>query len=140
MRFLVIVKATQASESGQMPGTDDMARMQAYNEELVRSGVLLAADGLLPSSKGARIRYSEGTPIVAQGPFASVRELMGGFWMIKADSLHEAIELLKKAPLEAGAEIEIRQVAEAADFGDTLTPEMREAEARLAVEMAANGD
>jgi hypothetical protein len=138
MRFMVMVKATQASESGELPTTDGLARMGAFNEELARSGAMLAGEGLLPSSKGARIRYSDGTPTIAHGPFASVRELMAGFWIVRADSLDEAISLIKKAPLQPGAEVEIRQIAEAADFGQAMTPEVREVEERLGTQMAMN--
>jgi hypothetical protein len=138
MRFMVIVKASHESESGTLPTRDMLASMQNFNAQLASDGAMLAAEGLQPSSKGARIRFSEGTPLVVQGPFASVRELIAGFWIVQADSLQEAIALMKPAPMEAGAEIEIRPIVEAADFGQSMTAEMRAAGERMAAHMAAN--
>lgn len=138
MRFIVIVKASEQSESGAMPTQEGLAQMQEFNEGLVKGGAMLAGEGLLPSSKGARIRFSGGKQTVIDGPFAGVRELVAGFWIIQAESLHEAINFMKRAPFETGAEIEIRPIAEVADFGEAMTPEMREAEERMASQMASN--
>jgi hypothetical protein len=131
MRFMVIVKADKDSEAGQLPSEKLLADMTAYNEELAKAGVMLAGEGLHPSSKGARVRFDKkGKTSVIDGPFAETKELIAGFWLWKCASLEEAIEWLKKAPFEGG-EVEIRQVFEAEDFGKEFTPELQEREARL---------
>ena len=127
MRFMVIVKATPESESGVLPSTEEFAAMGRFNEELVKAGMMLAGDGLQPSSKGARIRYSGGKPTVTDGPFTEAKELVAGFWLIQAKSKDEVVEWLKRAPFQ-DAEVEIRPLYEADDFGENFTPELREAE------------
>ncbi len=134
MRFMVIVKADPASESGAMPDPKLIEEMGKYNEELARAGVLLAAEGLQPSSKGARVRFSGSKRTVIDGPFAETKELIAGFWIFQVKSREEAIEWVKRAPNPfpgTESEIEIRQVFEAADFGDALSPEQRDREERL---------
>ena len=131
MRFMVIVKADKSSEAGVMPSTEMLTAMGKFNEEMVKAGVMLAAEGLHPTSKGARIKYSGKQPSVSRGPFAVTGDLVAGFWLVQMKSLEEAIEWMKRAPFDGGAEIEIRQVFDAEDFGDALTPELREQEARL---------
>ena len=131
MRFMVIVKADKSSEAGVMPSTEMLTAMGKFNEEMVKAGVMLAAEGLHPTSKGARIKYSGKQPSVSRGPFAVTGDLVAGFWLVQVKSLEEAIEWMKRAPFDGGAEIEIRQVFDAEDFGDALTPELREQEARL---------
>jgi hypothetical protein len=128
MRFMVIVKANKDSEAGVMPSTELLTKMGEYNEQLVQAGVMLAGDGLHPSSKGVRIRFSGKNRTVIDGPFAETKELIAGFWIWKCASLEEAIEWLKKAPFESD-EVEIRQIFEFEDFGDEFTPELREREA-----------
>ena len=130
MRFMVIVKATPESESGVLPSTEEFAAMGRFNEELVKAGMMLAGDGLQPSSKGARIRYSGGKTTVTDGPFTEAKELVAGFWLIQAKSKDEVVEWLKRAPFQ-DAEVEIRPLYEADDFGETFTPELREAEEKL---------
>ena len=131
MRFMVIVKGDKDSEAGIMPSEKLLADMTTYNEELAKAGVMLAGEGLHPSSKGARVRFDgKGKTSVIDGPFAETKELVAGFWLWKCASLDEAIEWLKKAPFEGG-EVEIRQVFEAEDFGEELTPELQQREARL---------
>jgi hypothetical protein len=130
MRFMVIVKATPESEAGQLPSTEILTKMGAYNEELVKAGVMLAGDGLRPSSKGARVKFENGKTTVTDGPFAETKELVAGFWIWQCKSQDEAIEWLKRAPFGGGTEIELRQVSEMEDFGEAFTPELREAEAR----------
>ena len=131
MRFMVLVKANEASEAGTMPSESELAEMQSYNEELVKAGVMLAGEGLHPSSKGARVRFSGGDRTVTDGPFAETKELVAGFWLWQVKSKYEAIEWLKRAPFDNGSELELRQVFEADDFGDEYTPELREAEETL---------
>ena len=132
MRFMVIVKADKDSEAGIMPSEKLLADMTTYNEELAKAGVMLAGEGLHPSSKGARVRFdANGKTSVIDGPFAETKELVAGFWLWKCASLDEAIEWLKKAPFGGGGEVEIRQVFEAEDFGAELTPELQQREARL---------
>ncbi len=131
MRFMVIVKADKNSEAGVMPSTEMLTAMGKFNEEMVKAGVMLAGEGLHPTSKGARIKYSGKQPNVSRGPFAVTSDLVAGFWLIQVKSLEEAIEWMKRAPFDGGAEIEIRQVFDAEDFGEALTPELREQEARL---------
>ena len=134
MRFMVIVKADKDSEAGVMPSTQLLAEMGKYNEELVKAGVMLAGEGLQPSSKGARVKFSGSKRIVTDGPFAETKELIAGFWLIQVKSKEEAIEWVKRAPNPmpgTESEIEIRQVFEADDFGEALTPELREQEEKL---------
>jgi hypothetical protein len=118
MRFMVLVKADEAAESGALPSAADLAAMGRYNEELIKAGVLLAGEGLLPSSKGARVKFSDGTPTVIDGPFTEARELVAGFWLLDVKSKEEAIEWVKRVPCTDGVEtsIEIRQVFEGEDF------------------------
>ena len=131
MRFMVIVKADKDSEAGIMPSEKLLADMTTYNEQLAKAGVMLAGEGLHPSSKGARVRFDgKNKTIVIDGPFAETKELVAGFWMWKCSSLDEAIDWLKKAPFEGG-EVEIRQVFEKEDFGEEFTPELQQREARL---------
>ena len=131
MRFMVIVKANAESEAGRMPSEQELREMAAFNEELVKAGVMLAGEGLLDSSKGVRIRYDgRNKPTVVDGPFAETKELVAGFWILETRSKEEVVEWMKRAPFQEG-EIEIRQVAEEADFGDEFTPELREQEARI---------
>ena len=126
MRFMVIVKANKDSEAGVMPSQKELADMGNFNETLIEKGLMLAGEGLLASSKGARLKFEKnGGHKVTDGPFAESKELVAGFWIIKADSLKHAIELMKPAPFQDGAELEIRQVAEAEDFGDEFTPELQ---------------
>lgn len=139
MRFMVIVKATQDTEAGVMPDEKMLAEMGKYNEELVKAGIMLAGEGLHPSSKGARVKFSGDKRTVIDGPFAETKELIAGFWIWQVKSLEEAIEWVKRCPNPTGAEseIEIRQVFEAEDFGTEFTPELREQEERLRAEIAA---
>ena len=131
MRYMVIVKADQSTEAGVQPTEAELAEMGAYNEELVKAGVMLAGEGLLDSSKGARVRFdADGGTTVIDGPFAETKELVAGFWILEVSSREEVVEWVKKAPFK-GTEIEIRQVATADDFGDAMTPELREQEDRL---------
>ena len=131
MRFMVIVPASKESEAGVLPDTKILAEMGKFNEELVKAGVLLAGEGLHPSSKGALIKFSGGKTTMTDGPFTESKELIAGFWLIQAKSMEEAIAWMKRAPFGGGVEIEIRQVFEAADFGPALTPELKEQEERL---------
>jgi hypothetical protein len=131
MRFMVIVKASKDTEAGVMPSTEMLAEMGKFNEELVNAGMMEAGEGLHPTTKGARIKYSGKASTVSRGPFNLSGDLVAGFWLIKAKSLDEAIEWMKRAPFDAGDEIEIRQVFEAEDFGEAFTPELREQEERL---------
>ena len=134
MRFMVIVKADGNSEAGVMPSTELLTAMGKFNEEMVKAGVMLAGEGLQASSKGARIRFNQGKPIVTDGPFSEAKELIAGFWIIQVKSKQEAIEWMKRCPPPMGngaGELEIRQVFEASDFGEELTPELREAEDRM---------
>src|SRR6187551_179834 len=131
MRFMVIVKATPESEAGQMPSTEILAAMGKYNEQLVKAGVMQAGEGLHPSSKGARVKFSGQDRVVTDGPFAETKELAAGFWIWQCKSKQEAIEWLKKAPFDGGTEVEIRQIFSAEDFGPALTPELREKEEKM---------
>ena len=139
MRFMVIVRATRESEAGVMPKQELLAAMGRYNEELVKAGVLLAGEGLHPSSRGARVHFSGSKRTVVDGPFAETKELIAGFWLIQVKSLEEAIEWVKRCPnpFEGESDIEIRQVFEAEDFGAEFTPELRQQEERLRAEVAA---
>jgi hypothetical protein len=134
MRFMVIVKASKDSEAGVMPGTDLLAAMGKFNEAMVKAGIMQAGEGLHPTAKGARVKYSSGQPAVSRGPFNFNSDLVAGFWLIQTKSLDEAIDWMKRAPFGAGAETEIRQVFSPEDFGEALTPELREREARLRAE------
>jgi hypothetical protein len=138
MRFMVIVKASKDSEAGVMPSTELLTAMGKFNAELVKAGIMQAGEGLHPSSKGARLNYSGGQPAVSRGPFDLTRDLVSGFWLIQTKSLDEAIDWMKRAPFDGGAEIEIRQVFSAEDFGEALTPELREQEARLRAQAEKN--
>ena|SRR5215469_11351517 len=132
MRFMVIVKANAESEAGVLPSREILTEMTKFNEKLVQAGVMLAGEGLHPSSKGVRVTWTAPhKAVVKDGPFAETKELVAGYWLWQVRSKEEAIEWIKRAPFGPGAEIEIRQVFETADFGDNATPEMREAEARL---------
>ena len=140
MRFMIIVKANKDSEAGVMPSTELLAEMGKFNEELVKAGVLLAGEGLQPSSKGARVKFSGSKRIVTDGPFAETKELIAGFWLIQVKSKAEAIEWIKRAPNPmpgTESEIEIRQVFEADDFGEALTPELKQAEEKLRAQTSA---
>jgi len=130
MRFMVLVKADKNSEAGVLPDEKILTEMGKFNEELTKAGVMLAAEGLHPSSKGARVRFSGGKRTVIDGPFTESKELVAGFWLWQVKSKDEAIEWLKRAPFDQ-TEVEIRQVFEASDFGEAFTPELREAEARM---------
>lgn len=141
MRFMVIVKADRDSEAGVMPSEELLAEMGKYNEELAKAGVMLAGEGLHPSSKGARVRFSGSKRTVIDGPFAETKELIAGFWLIQAKSMEEAIEWVKRAPNPhpgTESEVEIRQVFEAEDFGAEFTPELREQEERIRAQVSGN--
>ena len=139
MRFMVIVKATRDSEAGILPDEKLLAAMGKYNEELVTAGVMLAGEGLQPSSKGARVRFSGANRTVIDGPFTETKELIAGFWLWRVNSKQEAIEWVKRCPnpMPGDSEIEIRQIFEVEDFGAQFTPELREQEERLRGRMAA---
>jgi hypothetical protein len=137
MRVMVIVKASKASEAGALPDEKMLTDMSKFNEELMKAGMLLAGEGLRPSSKGARVRFSGDETTVMDGPFSETKELIGGFWLWQVRSLEEAIEWAKRAPMGEDAELEIRQVFEAPDFGDAMTPELREAEDRMREQAAS---
>jgi hypothetical protein len=134
MRVIVFVKADEASERGEMPGESLLAEMGNYNEELVKAGVMLAGEGLHPSSKGVRVGFFGDSPTVTDGPFAETKELIAGYWIWKVDSMQDAIDWIKKAPFK-DTEIEIRPIFEAEDFGAEFTPELRAQEDRLRAEM-----
>lgn len=131
MRVMVIVKASKESEAGKLPSTELLSKMGKFNEQLVKAGIMLAGDGLKASSHGKRVRFSGATRTVIDGPFAETKELIAGYWLWQVRSMEEALEWLKRAPFEGGEEVEIRPVFEAADFGENLTPELREQEERL---------
>ncbi|MFJ5370576.1 YciI family protein [Bosea sp. CER48] len=131
MRVMVLVKADKDSEAGIMPSEDILTKMGAYNEELVKAGIMLAGDGLHPSSKGIRMRFSGSERAITDGPFAETKELLCGFWIWQVKSFEEAVEWLKRAPFDGGTEIELRRIFEMEDFGAALTPELREQEDRL---------
>ena len=140
MRFMVIVKATTDSEAGKMPDSTLMEEMMKYNEELVKAGVMLAGEGLHPSSRGARVRFSGDTRTVIDGPFTETKELIAGYWLFQVKSKEEAIEWVKRCPNPmpgVESEIEIRQVFEVEEFGDAVTPEVRAAEERMRAELTA---
>jgi hypothetical protein len=135
---MVLVKADKNSEAGVMPSTELFAEMGRYNEELVKAGVMLAGEGLHPSSKGARVRFSGKNRTVIDGPFAETKELVAGFWIWQVKSKEEAIEWLKRAPFDGGTEIELRQIFETEDFGAEMTPELRQQEDRLRAQAEKN--
>jgi hypothetical protein len=137
MRFMILVKANKDSEAGVLPDEKALTAMGKFNEELAKAGVLLAAEGLQASSKGARVKFSGTKRTVTDGPFAETKELIAGFWLWQMKSKEEAIAWLKRAPFEDGFEVEIRQVFEADDFGPALTPEVKEQEQRLRAEASA---
>ncbi|WP_210644155.1 MULTISPECIES: YciI family protein [unclassified Pseudomonas] len=138
MRFMVIVKASPESEAGEMPGEQLLAAMGAYNEELVKAGVMLAGEGLHPSAEGVRVQFSGKDRTLIHGPFAQTKELIAGFWIFKVQSLQEAIDWVKRCPnpMVSDSEIEIRQIFELEEFGETFTPELREQEERLRAQMS----
>ena len=136
MRFMVIVKANKDSEAGVMPSTELLTAMGKFNEEMVKAGIMEAGEGLHPTVKGARIKYSGGQGAVSRGPFNLTNDLVAGFWLIRTKSLDEAITWMKRAPFDGGAEIEIRQVFAPEDFGEALTPELRQQEERLRAQAA----
>jgi hypothetical protein len=138
MRFMLLVKADKASEAGILPSEKELAEMGKYNDELIKAGVMLAGEGLQPSSKGARVKFSGGKRTVVDGPFTETKELVAGFWLIQAKSREEAIEWVKRVPFTGDAEIEIRQVFESEDFGPAFTPELREQEERQRAQLASN--
>jgi len=131
MRVMVIVKANKDSEAGILPSKEILTKMGKYNEELVKAGVMLAGEGLHSSAKGKRVRFSGSKRTVTDGPFAETKELIAGFWLWQVKSMEEAVEWLKRAPFDGGTEIEIRRVFEAEDFGDALSPELRDREQQL---------
>lgn len=138
MRFMVLVKANEESEAGVLPSEEILTAMGKYNEELVKAGVMLAGEGLHPTSRGVRVRFSGDQRTVIDGPFPETKELLAGFWIFQVNSKEEAIEWVKKAPMDGGTELEIRQIFEAEDFGDLVdkVPEVFEAEQRLRDQMA----
>jgi hypothetical protein len=133
---MVIVKANKESEAGALPNREMLTAMGKFNEELAEAGIMVGGEGLRDSSKGVRVKFSGEERIVTDGPFAETKELVGGFWLWKVKSMDEAIAWLKRAPFENGTEVEIRRVFETEDFGDNLTPELREREARLRNEIS----
>jgi hypothetical protein len=134
---MVIVKASEDSESGELPSQEELTQMGRYNEELVKAGVMLAGEGLASSSEGKRIRFDGKKRAVIDGPFAETKELIAGFWLWQVKTMDEAIEWLKRAPFDGGAEVEIRRVFETEDFGEELTPELRAQEDRIRTEVAS---
>jgi len=134
---MVIVKASKESEAGQMPSQEILTDMGKYNEQLVKAGVMLAAEGLHPTSKAKRVRFSGGERTVIDGPFAESKELIAGFWLWQVKSMEEAVEWLKKAPFGGGTEIELRPVFESEDFGKEMTPELRAQEERMRAQLDA---
>ena len=136
MRFMVIVKANPDTEAGKMPSTEMLAAMGKFNEEMAKAGVIEAGEGLHPTVKGVRLKYSAGEASVTRGPFPLSSDLIAGFWLIKTASLDEAVSWMKRAPFDPGAEIEIRQVFSAEDFGEAFTPELREQEERTRAQAA----
>src|SRR5438067_10682011 len=137
MRFMVIVKASKESEAGVMPDRKLLTEMGKYNEQLSKAGVFLAGEGLHPTSKGKRVKFSGTQRTVIDGPFAETKELIAGYWLWQAKSMDEAVEWLKRAPFDGGTEVEVRQVVEAADFGDEFTPELRRQEEAIRAQAAA---
>ena len=138
MRVIVFVKATRESEAGQMPDEKILTEMGKYNEQLVNAGIMQAGEGLHPTSKGKRVKFSGSNRSVIDGPFAETKELIAGYWLWKVKSMDEAVEWLKKAPFDGGAEVEIRQIFESEDFGAEFTPELRAQEDRLRAQAEKN--
>jgi hypothetical protein len=136
MRFMVVVKASKESEAGEMPSTKLLTEMGKYNEALVKAGVMEAGEGLHPSTRGVRVRFSGTDRTVIEGPFPNTEELISGFWIWKVNSKQEAIDRLKRAPFDGGVEVELRQILTAEDFGEALTPELRAQEEHLRAESA----
>jgi hypothetical protein len=134
---MVIVKASKDSEAGILPTTELLTNMGKFNEELVKAGVMLAGEGLQPSSKGKRITFTSGKPTITDGPFAETKELIAGYWLWQVRSMEEAVEWLKRSPFGPGDEVEIRPVFEAEDFGPQMTPELKEQEERLRNQLSA---
>jgi hypothetical protein len=139
MKFMILVKADKNSEAGLLPDEKLLTEMGNYNEELAKAGVMLVGEGLHPTSKSARIKFSGGKQTVTNGPFPESKDLIAGFWIWQVNSKDEAIEWIKRAPFGNGTEIEIRQVHEAEDFGEAFAPKLKEQEERVAAQMAANG-
>jgi len=137
MRVMVVVKASRESEAGQMPSEQLLTDMGKYNEQLVNAGIMLAGEGLHPSSKGKRVRFSGDQKTVIDGPFAETKELIAGYWLWKVKSMDEAVDWLKRAPFDGGTEVEIRPLFETDDFGKELTPELRAQEERLRKQIAS---
>jgi hypothetical protein len=135
MRVMVLVKASRDSEAGKLPSRELLSKMGSFNKELAEAGVLLAAEGLHPSSRGMRVRFSAGAPSLFDGPFAEIRELVAGFWLWQVQSMEEALGWIKRAPFTSVTDVEIRPLMEAADFGTRITPEMLEEEERLREQM-----
>ena len=135
MRVMVFVPGDKDSETGRMPSEELIAKMMKFNEELVKAGVMLAGDGLTPTSKAKRVRFSGSQRLVIDGPFAEAKEIVAGYWIWQVKSMEEAVEWLKRAPFDGGVEIAIRPVFDPEDFGKALTPELREQQARLAAEI-----
>lgn len=136
MRYMILLKANADSEAGVMPSEEILTAMGTFNEELVKAGVMVAGEGLHPSSKGARVTLSGGKATVVDGPFAETKELIAGFWILQVRSLDEVVEWLKRSPLDGGVTVEVRRVFESEDFGDEFTPEARAAEERMRAEIA----
>lgn len=136
MRFMVLVPGSPESEAGEMPSTELLEEMTKYNEELVKAGVMLAGEGLHPTSKGARVTFNGKDRTVVDGPFTEATEIVSGFWIWECASREEAIEWLKRAPFDGGTRIELRQIFESEDFGEALTPELREREAAMRAQSA----
>jgi hypothetical protein len=136
MRVMVLVKASEESEAGVMPSEQLLTEMGNFNEELVKAGVMLAGEGLHPTSKGKRVRFDGATRTVTDGPFIETKELLGGYWIWQVSSMDEAVEWLKRAPFDGGTEVEIRPVFEAEDFGEEFTPELREQEERMRADVS----
>lgn len=137
MRFMVMMYPGPDAEAGRMPTEKELAEMGAFNEELVKAGVMLAGEGLHPSAKGVRIRFPDGKPKVSDGPFAEAKEIIGGFWLWQVKSKEEAVEWARRCPAQPGQMLELRQVFEAADFGEAFTPELQQAEERMRQTVAA---
>ncbi len=137
MRFMVMMYPGPDAEAGRLPTEHDLAAMGAYNEQLVKAGVMLTGEGLHPTSKGARVRFSGGAPQVSDGPFTEAKEIIGGFWLWQVKSKEEAVEWARRCPASPGQMLELRRVFEAADFGEAFTPELRAAEERLREEAEA---
>jgi hypothetical protein len=137
MRCMVVVKASKDSEAGILPSTELLTNMGKFNEELVKAGVMLTGEGLQPSSKGKRITFTGAKPTITDGPFAETKELIAGYWLWRVRNIEEAVEWLKRSPFGPGAEVEIRPVFEAEDFGSNLTPELKERDERLRNQISA---